>query len=42
MVHTLFMKSTIKATFRVKTRDAAYSLCYYHIDLIIEVDEKYG
>lgn len=42
MLHTAFMKTTIKAASRVRTRDAAYFLCSYHIDLIIEVDEKYG
>lgn len=42
MVHTAFMKTTIKAAPRVKTRGAAYSLYYYHIDLIIEIYERYG
>jgi len=42
MVHTFCMEITIKAASRIKTRDAAYFLYYYHIDLIIEVYEKYG
>jgi hypothetical protein len=42
MVHTAFMKTTIKAVSRVKTQGAAYFLYYYRIDLIIELYEIYG